>query len=166
MNRDHKRPAESSDVAREQVPAVLTQIVARFGDDGLMTISVDGQVLAGVPLGPDQLGSTIASIAERSRSPVRVEIHETDGTIWADILTPPATDAPNVESSAADSGSFSVTYEGFAPGEEVLIAEITRTVIADQDGAVRLLAHRHSGRDKDAIVFGTVSGTTIASGLA
>ncbi|MCW2752176.1 MAG: hypothetical protein JWR83_3286 [Aeromicrobium sp.] len=166
MNRDRKRPAESSDAAREQVPAVLTQIVARFGDDGLMTITVDGQVLCDAPLGPDQLGSTIASIAERFRSPVRVEIHETDGTIWADILTPPAIDTANVESSAAESGSFSVTYEGFTPGEEILIAEITQTVIADQDGAVRLLAQRHPGRHKDVMVFGTVSGTTIASGLA
>lgn len=166
MNRDQERSTETSDASPEQVPAVLTQIVARFRDDGPMSITVDGQALAGVPLGLDQLGSTIASIAERSRSPVRVEIHETDGTIWADILTPPATDAPNVESSAAKSGSFSVTYEGFVPGEEVLIAEITRTVVADQDGAVRLLAHRHPGRHKDVIVFGAVSGTTIASGLA
>lgn len=150
-----------------ETAAVLRHVLVRLRADGTMTISVDGQPLPEPQCEHTRLGQAIAAIAEKSTSPLRVEVHEVDGTIWADILTPPqVANMGTPDHATGTEESFSITYEGFNPDEEVLIAEVARTVAADQEGRVRVLAHQDSTRHRNVVIYGTVSGTIIAAGLA
>jgi hypothetical protein len=101
---------------------------------------------------------------------VRVEIRETNGASYADIIEPPA-ETEGLQVEVETTASFAVTYEGFLAGEEVLIAVVDRVETADADGTLTLATgvHPHSRRERrakrDVIVFGSTSGTTIIGAI-
>lgn len=72
------------------VPVVLPLVLLRPEDGGTMTITLDGQPVADAAIPQVQLGEALAQIVDQLATPVRVEVHEPDGTVHADILTPPA----------------------------------------------------------------------------
>lgn len=72
------------------VPVVLPRVVARPQHAGTVTITVDGGPVSDGPIPRVQLGEAISQIVEQIGTAVRVEIHDPNGTVHADILTPPA----------------------------------------------------------------------------
>lgn len=106
------------------VPVVLPQAVVTVDDSGnarIVVETVDHPERIDCPDGPigrDELGTVLASIAEQVGGPVRVEVREPDGSRYADILQPclpePAGDPERPETSADEPV---VAGGGFLPEE-------------------------------------------------
>lgn len=121
------------------IPIVLPRLVFRAQHADVFILTVDGidnvdgadSELCQRAVRRAELGTTIAQLAGRAGSAVRIEIYEHDGTTHADIVEPP----PNTGTSQAR-GSFDP--EGFLAGEPVLIAVVVQTVNADRRGRLSL----------------------------
>jgi hypothetical protein len=163
MNAHRARPVR-------EIPVVLPQVIAVAEPGGLLRLSVDGQAEP-EPVRRAVLGLALARIAAETRGPVRVEVREANGVSYADIIEPPPDASVPVEPDAAAPRAFSVTYEGFLAGEEVLIAVVDRVETADADGRLTLATgvRPHTRRERrgkrDVIVFGSTSGTTIIGAI-
>ena len=146
------------------VPVVLAQVIVTVDESGRARVRVDGTEHPDGPVDRERLGGVLASVAETADGPVRVEIHEPDGTRYADILQPPRRrPAPRQEKDTGRTARGPVLRaEGFAPGETVLVAVPTTSICADADGTVCLLAapNRPSRLD-ELILFGSSSRRTV-----
>jgi hypothetical protein len=155
------------------VPVVLPEVVAVVGDTGEVRIAVENIDPGSIdpPIGPVDrrgLGAVLASIAEQVGGPVRVEVRETDGSRYADILQPHTPEPENDDEPAQATAEDGPTLRGggFLPGESVLVAVVATSIAADADGTVRLLVSPRAPRRVDELIlFGTGSGT-IARGTA
>lgn len=146
------------------VPVVLAQVLVTVDESGRARVRVDGIEHPDGPVEEGQLGGVLASVAEAADGPVRVEIHEPDGTRYADILQPPRRrPAPRQEKDAGRTARGPVLRaEGFAPGETVLVAVLTTSIRADADGTVCLLAAPNRPRRVDELIlFGLASRRTV-----
>lgn len=116
------------------------------------------------PIGRDELGAVLASIAEQIGGPVRVEIREPDGSRYADILAPRTPQfRPDAEhqSNESDEGPL-LQGEGFLPSETVLVAVVITTTQAQPDGTASLTALRLPARSGgEIILFGGASGRIV-----
>lgn len=158
------------------MPPVLP--VVRFTplDDEQMEVAVDGQVWASGPIDRQAFGRVVDQILAERRVPVRVELTETDGRSYVDIVTPGARRTRTASSSVprpqtedrGDEEWREARGEGFLPGEDVAVAIVTRCVSADQTGNVRSvidpaeLPDGHTG----VLLFGFISGTLVHDRLA
>lgn len=150
------------------VPAVLPQVVVTVAEGGGMRVTLDGAEQAGGPLTDTELGSLLASLAERVGGPIRVEVHDPDGTCYADILQPPPTAAPAPALETATDDGLSaeapmLSAGGFLPGETVAVAPVAMTVTADRHGTITVALPGDLPAGGEVIVFGTVSATTLSS---
>jgi hypothetical protein len=115
MNRPphiHSAHSDRQEEAAEGVPIVLPRLVFRAQNDAEFALTVhgvdhidDGSLRpAGrrPVVGRSELGTVVASLAEQAGTAVRVEIHERDGTVHADIIEPPP--SQNRTSSGASGG--------------------------------------------------------------
>lgn len=146
------------------VPIVLPQVIVTIDEGGGAQLTVDGIERHGEPVERDQLGSVLSDIAEAAGAPVRVEVRESDGTRYADILQPQCRQAaPHQEQHARSSAGAPVLLaRGFTPGERVLITVLASAIYAEADGAVRLLTAPKTPRGlKELILIGTVSRRTV-----
>ncbi|MBS3940483.1 MAG: hypothetical protein KG028_05940 [Actinobacteria bacterium] len=71
------------------VPVVLPLVLIRTEDGDTVTITLDAHPVADAAVPRAQLGEALTQIVDQLATPVRVEVHEPDGTVHADILTPP-----------------------------------------------------------------------------
>jgi len=147
-------------------PAVLPTLdaVAVAGD--AFTLSLDGRPL-GVPVPRARLGQALARAAGEAATPVRVRIREADGTSYTDILEPARSPEPRAPAPSGPVREFVVAYEGFLPGEIVLIAVVDRTMTAGSDGRITLPALPSTAQAvrRDVVVFGTRSGTAVLGAI-
>jgi hypothetical protein len=146
------------------VPVVLAQVLVTVDESGRARVRVDGIEHPDGPVDRGQLGGVLASVAEAADGAVRVEIHEPDGTSYADILQPPRRrPAPRQEKDAGRTARGPVLRaEGFAPGETVLVAVLATSIRADADGAVCLHAAPSRPRRLDELIlFGLASRRTV-----
>lgn len=126
---------------------MLPQIVLEAIDENRMFVTVNGNRLAAVPVRRDQVPAALAELVEQLGSPTRVEIHELDGSIQADILAPPppaSTFAPPEPNPTTPKPTPFLEFAaaGFVPGEEVMLALVLRHASASADGTVRALLDR------------------------
>lgn len=146
------------------VPVVLAQVIVTVDESGRAHVRVDGIEHPDGPVDREQLGGVLAGVADAADGPVRVEIHEPDGTRYADILQPPRRrPAPRQEKDAGTPARGPVLRaEGFAPGETVLVTVPTTSIRADADGTVCLLAAPNRPRRLDELIlFGLASRRTV-----
>lgn len=174
--------AESSSVVPVSVPLLVLDV----HDDGTLTATLDGKPLAppdGVPAWRRALFGQIIDHASQDRAvPVRVTVHECDGTTFTDIL--PAAKRPKPAPAAPVEKSEPVKTarrwraadpvrvdggEGFIAGEDVAIALITGHTDATHEGRVRafldptVIAATKAG---EVVLIGRVSGTVTFRGLS
>lgn len=135
-----------------RIPVVLSTVHVEVGADGDLSVDIGGEPYAvDRRLRRAELASVLGEITTALGTAVRVEIHESDGTTYADITTPPEEprdrDAPEPADQVPVSG---LSARGFQPGEEVAIAYVVARQTADGSGhtAVQLppalaSAHRH-----------------------
>lgn len=153
--------------------------------DATMSVLVDGVMFVTGPIDRTVLGRMLSAIAEQHASPVRVELTDTAGRVFADIIHPPtrrstfapplpaptpppeplaaaASPIPAVRAARVPS-LLEVTGEGFVPGEDIEVAAILTGSSADPTGRGRGLLDLGSLPDgvRGVILFGIVSGTTV-----
>lgn len=149
---------------------VLPKVVAIAGDDDRLALVVDGRPRS-EPVPRAELGGALARIAAEAAGPIRVEVREPNGISYADIIEPPDDADASGGQAVPVSRTFSVSYEGFLPGEEILIAVVDRIERADADGRLTLTtaprprSRRERRTRRDVIVFGSTSGTTIVGAI-
>ena len=151
-----------------EVPAVLPLVVIEALAADQLIATINGNRLAATPITRSELGTAIAEIVAQLGTPARVELHEQDGTVHADIIRPPqprspfappehAPVAPNPPTLAELSG------EGFIPGEDVALAVIVTHSSAGPTGRARGLLDTRASLQVtgEAILLGRISGTTV-----
>ena len=120
-------------------PVVLPHVVVRPDDLGTVTITLDQHPVSDGPIPRVQLGEALGQIIEQLGAPVRVEVHEPDGAVYADILSPPArspAQQPPPGQRDQHGRAPRLAGSGFLPGEPVHVAVTLVTVTADIDGHI------------------------------
>jgi hypothetical protein len=150
------------------VPVVLPQAVATVDGSGNARIVIDNLGRESIdcpegPIGRDELGAVLASIAEQIGGPVRVEVREPDGSRYADILQPrPPEPAEHPEQPDPSVKEPLLTGGGFLADETVLVAVVVATTQAQTDGTASLTALPLPARSSgEVILFGGASGRII-----
>lgn len=147
----------------EGVPAVLPLIIAEVVSEEHIVLTVNGQRIPAAPTTRNELGRAIGELVTRLHSPTRVEVHELDGSVWADIITPAvaSTDVPAPPTSPRPV-LVELTSDGFVPGEDVAIALVLRHTSAAGNGTARALLDRAETATVtgEVILLGRISGTT------
>jgi hypothetical protein len=114
-------PYRRDDHGTLKVPVVMPLVEVMIDDDGYLDIRLDRE-----PYAPEravtrrELGSIVESISNDLGAPVRIEVHESDGATYTDIVTP---DGRADEQTAADQISAASPLV-FLPDEEVSVAVI------------------------------------------
>ncbi|MDN5726665.1 MAG: hypothetical protein L0G99_12160, partial [Propionibacteriales bacterium] len=72
------------------MPAVLPQILLEAINAETLIATINGDKLSATPIRRSDIAQTLTELVARLGSPTRVEVREMDGSIHADILTPPA----------------------------------------------------------------------------
>ena len=167
----------------EETPVVLPHVVITVTETGALHVTVDGTNFPPPSEGETWTRSTFGTLldaitADRTIT-VRIEVRETDGTVFTDIIharrrTPPTDDA---EPSEPGSGRgkhttkprgpalAEVTADRFVPGEDIAVAVIVSHTEATGTGDARTLLDldrlRPVLRDGtgEVALLGRVSGT-------
>ncbi|MDI6910466.1 hypothetical protein [Nocardioides sp.] len=114
-------PYRRDDHGSLKVPVVMPLIEVVINDDGYLDIRLDRE-----PYAPEgavtrrELGSIVESVATDLGAPVRVEVHESDGTTYTDIVMPDGRASGQTAAGQVPEASPSA----FLPDEEVSIAVI------------------------------------------
>ena len=171
----------------DDAPVSVPLLLLTVHEDGAMTAIHDTHLIP-PPTGQtawerSQFGQIIDHTTENRRLPVRVEVHEADGSTFTDIL--PATARPhptpkdereNEKPKHRGTPKRKTTApveveagEGFVAGEDVAVALIVSHTTARPDGSVRALidpALIEATGARKVILFGQISGTTTVRGLS
>ena len=143
-----------------KIPVVLPVVHINVAAHGRLTIDIDRN-----PYQPasvftrGNVGDVLDQITTTLESPVRVEVHEADGTTYADIATPPDMAVRPPEDQAAPGGPAGEDETGFQPGEEVALAYVLTRQTADNDGnaPLHLPAALLASRREDLVMLGLTS---------
>ena len=174
------RPHHSRDHEPE-VPVDLPNEIVTVAADGTQTAAVDGiahpQAAAGAWTRAT-FGPLMDEITKDRTVSVRVEVRECDGGVFTDIIpartpTPPARAAEQEPVPGTRRGRrvaaphvlrlMEIDGEGFAPGEDVVVAVIVSHTDAAGTGTARALVDLDdlpTGATGEVILFGRISGTT------
>ena len=119
-----------------------------------------------------ELGGLLSHLADSWGTAIRIEAHQADGSIHADILTPqshlahptpnPQQPDPRLDTSSGADQPTGLTADGLMPGEPVHIAVVIQTATADQTGRLVAPVPRRPRRYRSAamLTHGQQSGAT------
>lgn len=141
-------------MSRRHDPAPLPEVDVHDRGDGSADVVVNGH-RAGWPVPLAELGTVLATIADRAGGPVRVAVHQPDGTTHHDTITPPQ--PPIADPRPAGLARGWLVVGGFRPGEPVDAAKVIATGTAGPDGTVRVRVGRRTPR-RPVLLVGRVSG--------
>ena len=166
----------------------MRTVVLDVHPDGSMHVTIDG-----APLPPEnewpwsraEFPQIIDQASEDRSRPVRVEVHEADGTSFTDLLparpphrTPPPEPDPAPEPAAksrkhrAGARLIEVTAEGFVPGEDIACCLIASHTEAAPDGHTRALVDLKQATKtlqtgaREVVLIGRVSVHVVTRGLS
>lgn len=175
MSTHHSHAARSFDT-----PISLPLAVVTVGEFGAITVTIDGSEFPpespGAAWSRAQFGDLLDAIAQNRSRMVRVEVHESDGSVFTDIIHAETTERANPEQVSAvpsrrcrsqASELVEVFGVGFVPGEDITVAIPVSTSEGRADGSARvLIVLSHLLDDvKDMLLVGHVSGTVIVRRL-
>ena len=172
----YKRSIDHPAQHRSDVPVTLPHVVMTVNPDGAMTVSVDGAPYEPEPFAAPWRRESFAQLVDQlttdRRCPIRIEVRESDGTVFTDIITPGRRRTPaSFPEPAAEPAApirvkppvlTAVSSQGFVPGEDVAVAVIVAHSDAAPDGTARgLLTAEQIAQSPtaEAILFGRISGT-------
>lgn len=167
-----RKPENPQNPAGISIPVTLPLVVATVQENGETHVAVNGVMLVEGPIERDALGRVLSAIAEDEQTPIRVEVHEADGRVFADILTPPPPRSrfapPPVAPATAPAPPALIEFygQGFVPGEDVAVAVIMTRTSAAGTGFARAVLERRQlpGPVTDVLLFGEISGTIVRQG--
>jgi hypothetical protein len=118
----------------------------------------------------DGLKGALFDIAADLGTPLRVDVHEADGSRFTDIITPPrpGTQHPRVEAAPRTRtgfvSAFGISGDGFTPGEQVDVCVVVARQVAEDDGTARLRLPPAVLADHPSVLLvGRASGTLALS---
>jgi YD repeat-containing protein len=127
--------------------------------DGHVTVTVDGHDGPKRVTG-ERLGRTLDELLRSTGGPIRVVLHDADGTTHHDILTAPPHRAPRAAPDLPEAaGAAGLVEPRFAAGEVVHVAVVVHTTTADADG--RLTARHDTDEPTEVgrtVLVGMTSG--------
>lgn len=181
-----KPPRRTTPPEAEETPVVLPHAVITVTEIGALNVTLDGTDVP-PPEGETWTRGTFGSLLDaltRDRTiTVRIEVHESDGSMFTDVIRARRRTAPEPPDAQAETETESqpaagvksssrrrpdlveVTGEGFVPGEDVAAAVIVAHTDATSTGHARTLLDRGrlrsvlSDGDGEVILFGRISGT-------
>ena len=155
-----------SSLTTSPVPVVLPFVEVWIDSAGGLAVTVDRESCDipdnVVPAGRPALGRILDEIMSRLASPIRVEVHEADGAVFTDIVTPRlSTPEPLPATEIAADLPRRESPGDFAPGEQVAVVVVIRDVTADDTGSaqVRLPAALMAKHRGAVLLVGRTSGT-------
>ncbi|MDN5746366.1 MAG: hypothetical protein L0H31_14785 [Nocardioidaceae bacterium] len=138
----------------DPAPVLLPHALVSVSEAGTLDVTVDGAPYPppqeAEPWTREEFGDVLDAITQDRTVPVRVEVHESDGTVFTDLLRPHIRPQTHATSPAPETpppvrrgrhakdklrpAPVQVTADGFEPGEDVVVAVIlTRTRATDDD---------------------------------
>ena len=122
-----------------KIPVVLSVVHVAINADGVLAVDVDGVPRdSGQIRTRDDLRAVIDEITSDLGAPVRVEVHESDGSTYTDIAPPQESSAPPEAEPSPTAPSPALAGAGFQPGEEVALAYVVVRQNADAEGNASL----------------------------
>ncbi|WP_454299731.1 hypothetical protein [Salana multivorans] len=158
-------------------PVELPHVLVTVAADGTLTATVDGTPFAspdGTAWTRATLGPLMDAITQDRTIAVRVEVCESDGSVFTDILRTrkPRRAAAPTENPVPETRRSrharrmprlaEVTADGFVPGEDVAVATIVSHTDATGTGEARALIDLDDlpeGSRHEVILLGRISGT-------
>lgn len=178
MNR--KPPRRAPWQEPEQAPVVLPHVVITVAEAGALDVTADGAPFPppqdGVAWTRNTFGSLLDAISQDRTISVRIEVRESDGNVFTDIIRarrrttprPPETDPEEQRGKhtkkAREPRLIEVTADGFVPGEDVAVAVTVSHTDATGTGAARALLDAGQlgsllgDGTGEVVLFGRVSG--------
>lgn len=160
-------PYRRDDRASLRVPVVMPLVEVKVSGDGRLDVLLEHEPYsADGALHRADLQRILGEIASDLDTPLRVEVHEADGTSFTDILTPsPAGSRRPGPQGPATTKVGEVAGSGFLPNEDVAVAVVVAHQVASDDGTARLrlppaLLAAHPGL---VVLMGRTSGTVMLS---
>ncbi|MFG3398241.1 hypothetical protein [Streptomyces parvus] len=166
-----RRAARRAAVPADPVPAVLPNVVIAVADTGEVTVTIDDAPYAPEPFAPawrrEDFARLIDQITDQRHSAIRVEVRESDGTVFTDIIAPARRHtpeaAPDPQPASTPTAEF-VEFRGagFVPGEDVAVAVVITHTDARHDGTARSLldsVQLDTSPSREVILLGRISGT-------
>lgn len=181
--RAHLAGMKPADTDATPVPVSMPLLLLVVHADGTLTATLDHQPVeppAGVGAWSRAMfGQLVDQVTGDRAIPIRVEVRESDGTSFTDILPATARTKPAPEKEPEPAKPVKkhrpaapVLVEGgdgFIPGEDVAVALITGHTDATHEGRVRALLdpkHIAALHASEVILVGRVSGTVTVRGLS
>src|SRR4051794_20005535 len=129
-----------------RVPVVMPLVEVTVEADGYLAVTLDREPYsADQALQRDDLPRLVDGIASDLGTPVRVEVHEVDGSTFTDIVTPeprradPSTKQPKrTAGRRALASAFGISGDGFTAGETVEVCLVVAQRVADDEGLAQL----------------------------
>ena len=155
-----------------RVPVVMPLVEVTVDTDGNLAVTLDREPYsADRALQRDDLQRLIDDIASDLATPVRVEVHEVDGSTFTDIVTPqprPADSATKQVQRRALASAFGISGCGFTAGETVEVCVVVARRVADDEGTAQLrLPPAVLAEHPDVVLVGRTSGAvTVSQGAA
>jgi hypothetical protein len=142
-------PYRRDEHAVVHVPVVMPTVDVTVDGQGRLDVLLDREPYsADSSLQRSDLQRVLDQMATKLDTPIRVEIHEPDGSAYTDIVVPrhaepgPAGASPQPRKVFAPRPAllspFGVAGNGFAAGEEVAVAIVVAHQVAGEDGTAHL----------------------------
>lgn len=156
----------ADDTTRPAVPTRLPVVAVNFESTGGAAIRIDGEPFkTATQVDRHTLGAVLRDVAD-GLGPVRVEVQETDGAVFTDILVPsmaPAVDIPTDAEATSVTQPDRSTEPGqgdFLPKEELYVAVVVADQRADAEGRAQLrLPPALRDRQNPIVILGRSSGS-------
>lgn len=165
-----RTPYRRDERASLRVPVVMPLVEVTVNQEGCLDVLLDREpYTADGALHRADLKTMVATVATDLGTPVRVEVHEVDGVMFTDIVTPyVAVERPDEPIKVAIASVGEVTGHGFIPNEEVAVTVVVAHQVASDEGTVRLrlppaLLAAHPGL---VVLLGRTSGVVAVNGAS
>ena len=151
-----------------RVPVVMPLVEVTVDTDGNLAVTLDREPYsADGALQRGHLQRVVEGIASDLGTPVRVEVHEVDGSTFTDIVTPgprPADPSTKQVQRKALASAFGISGGGFTAGETVEVCVVVAHQTADDQGAAQLrLPPALLADHPDVVLVGRTSGAVALS---
>jgi hypothetical protein len=155
-----------------RVPVVMPLVEVTVDTDGYLAVTLDREPYsADGSLQRGHLQRLVDVIASDLGTPVRVEVHEVDGSTFTDIVTPqPRPADPSTKQvqhrarRKALASAFGISGGGFTAGETVEICVVVARRIADDEGTALLrLPPAVLADHPNVVLIGRTSGAVAVS---
>jgi hypothetical protein len=151
-----------------RVPVVMPLVEITVDTDGYLDVSLDREPYsADASLERGDLQRFVEGIASDLGTPVRVQVHEVDGSTFTDIVTPqprPADSSTKQGQHQAVASAFGISGGGFTAGETVEVCVVVARRVADDEGTAQLrLPPAVLADHPNVILVGRASGAVAVS---